>query len=259
MTSPRTPETDTRTETALPAPKRPLSAVQVAASALGAVSAAVVASFFGVAGTLIGAALASVITTVSAALYGASLRRTTERLQRLRERATGDVRAAGMTGSPARGRATAPAPDALPAHLDPRRDPRRPPARTLPRPSRLALGAAAAFALAMMLITSVELIGQRPVSAMVGASSERSTTTVGELTGGGATPTGRPTPTPASPTGQTTAPTTGSATATPESRAPAPRSTAPAGTAATTGRTTAPRSSDAGAGPSAPAAATTAP
>src|SRR4051812_30098160 len=147
-----------------------LSPVQVVTSALASVSAAVVASFFGVAGTLIGAALASVITTVSAALYGESLRRTTERLRRLGGGPQGGLSRTGTTssvdGSPDR-RGLGAAPAALPAHLDPRRP--RAPGR--PRPSRLALGAAAVFALAMVLITSVELIGQRPVSAMVGASS----------------------------------------------------------------------------------------
>ena len=48
----------------------------MAAGALAAVSAAVVASLFGVAGTVIGAAVASVVSTVGAALYGESLRRT---------------------------------------------------------------------------------------------------------------------------------------------------------------------------------------
>ena len=41
----------------------------MAAGALAAVSAAVVASLFGVAGTVIGAAVASVVSTVGAALY----------------------------------------------------------------------------------------------------------------------------------------------------------------------------------------------
>lgn len=231
-------------------PTRPgLTGLQVVTSALASVSAAVIASFFGVAGTLIGAALASVITTVSAALYGESLRRTTERLHRLRSR-TGT---AGPTASAAAG---------LPARLDPRRAPRRPPAPGRPCFSRVALAAAAVFGLAMVLITTVELIGQRPVSAMVGAASQRSTTTVGELTGGGATSTGHPTPSPApaSPGAQTTAPTPSPGTATRGSQAPAPASTAPPSTSSTSDRTAPPRSSDGGtAGASAPAAATTAP
>ena len=150
-----------------PSPARSgLSPLQVIAGGLAASSAAVVASFFGVAGTVIGAALASVVASLSAALYGESLRRTEERLRRLRG-----------------GRSSAPA---AAAPLPPRLSPRRAPApRRRPRWSRVALGAAAAFGLAMVLITTVELIGQRPVSALVGASSHTSTTTVGEITGGG--------------------------------------------------------------------------
>src|SRR3954452_1469570 len=91
MTAPRpTPdrtETLPRTESnPEPAKRLQLSPVQVAASALAAVSAAVVASFFGVAGTMIGTGLASVISTVSAALYNASLSTSKERLSRLRTR-----------------------------------------------------------------------------------------------------------------------------------------------------------------------------
>jgi hypothetical protein len=60
-----------------------ISAGQVAASSLAAVSAAVVCSFFGVAGTVIGTAIASLVATVGSALYSYSLRRTRARLRRL--------------------------------------------------------------------------------------------------------------------------------------------------------------------------------
>src|SRR4051794_15164905 len=115
-----------RTETAVPPTEQPkktsLSAAQVAGSALAAVSSAVVASFFGVAGTLIGAALASVITTVSASLYATSLKKTNARLRK------------AITGGQRR-------PDAaetriLPAHVDPRRSPAR---RLRPRWGRVAV------------------------------------------------------------------------------------------------------------------------
>ncbi len=59
------------------------SVVQVAASALAAVSAALISSTFGVAGTLIGTAIASVFATVGSTLYLASMRRTNERLRRV--------------------------------------------------------------------------------------------------------------------------------------------------------------------------------
>ncbi len=50
-------------------PKLGLSMPQLIGGSLAAVSSAVVASFLGVAGTLIGAALASIVTTVSSAVY----------------------------------------------------------------------------------------------------------------------------------------------------------------------------------------------
>jgi hypothetical protein len=57
--------------------------VQVAASALAAVTAALVSSTFGVAGTLIGTAIASVFASVGSTLYWASLHRTNEQLRRV--------------------------------------------------------------------------------------------------------------------------------------------------------------------------------
>src|SRR5580698_618959 len=60
-----------------------LSAAQVAASSLAAMSAAVVCSYFGVAGTVIGTAVTSVIATTGSALYSYSLRRTKARWRRL--------------------------------------------------------------------------------------------------------------------------------------------------------------------------------
>jgi hypothetical protein len=60
-----------------------VSGVQVAASVMASVSAATVASFFGVAGTIIGAAVVSVFATVGSAAYGLGLRRTQARLQQV--------------------------------------------------------------------------------------------------------------------------------------------------------------------------------
>ena len=64
-------------------PRIQLSAAQVAASCLAAVSAAVICSFFGVAGTVIGTAVASIVATTGSALYSHSLRRTRARLRRM--------------------------------------------------------------------------------------------------------------------------------------------------------------------------------
>src|SRR4051794_10087233 len=119
MTVEKTETTDRPDFSARPA-RTGLTPPQVLTSGPAAASAAVVASFFGVAGTVIGAGLASVVTTVSAAVYGESLRRTNQRLQRLRRHPTP---------------ATVVAP--LPQRLSPRRAPapRRAPGRR-PRWSR---------------------------------------------------------------------------------------------------------------------------
>jgi hypothetical protein len=190
---------DDRADKAEPSEKSPLlSPVQIAAGALAAVSSAVVASLFGMAGTLIGAAVASVISTVSAALYGESLRRTNERLRQARSRGTGQ------------GGAPAGEPDAtrvLPARLDPSRAP----VRWRPRWSRMAAGAVAVFAVAMGIVTGVEVIGQQPVSALVGDSSTSGTTTIGALTNASSyrdqapsTPDSPPAQAPATPSAEST-------------------------------------------------------
>src|SRR4051794_21024983 len=84
MTSDTT-ELRTTEQRSSPPDRVQLSAVQVAASALASVSAAVVASLFGVAGTVIGAGLVAVISTTGSAIYSASMKRTSSQLRRARE------------------------------------------------------------------------------------------------------------------------------------------------------------------------------
>ena len=76
-----------------------LSAAQVIASVLATLSAAVAASFLGVAGTLLGAALGSVVSTMGTEIYKHYLQRSEERL-----RTAGQV----LYHSPARPRPAAP-------------------------------------------------------------------------------------------------------------------------------------------------------
>jgi hypothetical protein len=149
-----------------------LGALQVAAGALAAVSAAVVASFFGVAGTVIGAAVASVVSTVGAAVYTESMRRTHAGLRR-----TGS-RLVRSPESPV-DRSAGDRPP-LPAHLDPRRSP---PRRRWRRWAAVAATGVAVFGLAMGVVTTVELIGHKPVSALVGGFDQPGGTTLGSLTG----------------------------------------------------------------------------
>jgi hypothetical protein len=62
-----------------------VSTVQVGASAAAAVTSALAASFFGVAGTLIGAAVGSIVSTIAGALYAEYLGRAHERIKVTRE------------------------------------------------------------------------------------------------------------------------------------------------------------------------------
>ncbi|MGH8571187.1 MAG: hypothetical protein ACREX8_01250, partial [Gammaproteobacteria bacterium] len=81
MTAPHSPTSPDDTSR-----KIDLNLTHVAATALAAVTAAVLGSELGAAGTLIGAAAASVITTVGTALYKASLERSRERVRSLAHR-----------------------------------------------------------------------------------------------------------------------------------------------------------------------------
>lgn len=174
-----------------PAPRRSgrggsgtVSMVQVAGSALAAVSAAVVSSFFGVAGTVIGAAVASIIATVGSAIYSASLRRTNERVRQLTA-----TRRAGSTG----GTPTVVIPP-LPSPL--RRDSLVRSLSVLRRRWPAVAGAAVlVFVLAIGVLTIVESATRQPVSGLVGGGSSTGTS-VGSLIGGSSTPSHRPTPAP---------------------------------------------------------------
>jgi hypothetical protein len=192
------------------APTRP-SLIQVAASALAAVSAAVIASLFGVAGTMIGAAVASVVTTVGVALYSESLHRTHagirragRQLARLPMLGAPEDRSVGTGGMPL-----------LPDHLNPRRGPAR---RRWLRWSTVAATVVAVFAIAMGVVTVVELIGQQPVAALVGGSSQSGTTTIGSLStgigGGGKSPV---TPAPSTASGSSSAGSSSTQSASPRS------------------------------------------
>ena len=71
----------TETPTRPKGPRLQISATQLIASALAAVTATIAASYLGVSGTVIGAAIASVVTVTGNAVYGHSLHRTSERVR----------------------------------------------------------------------------------------------------------------------------------------------------------------------------------
>lgn len=166
-----------------------ISGTQVLAGVLASVSAAVVASFFGVAGTIAGAAVVSVVATVGGAAYNAGIRRTQARLQRLQnlrltmpgrrlsqgEGAGAEPRAVAA----AQADATAPPDGGVPADGEGRVAAAR---RWLAQ-HRLGLagGVALVFALSLAIVTGIELLGDRPLS---GRSSAGERTSIGSLFSG---------------------------------------------------------------------------
>lgn len=137
-----------------------LSPAHVAGGSLAAATAAALSSSLGVAGTIAGAAVISLVTAIAGALYTQSLRGTRARMRA----ATAQVavrrtaRARDRTHGPATGRA---------------------PSRIGLRPRRVLAGALAVFTLAITAITGYELLTGGSLSG------ESAGTTIGELTGGG--------------------------------------------------------------------------
>jgi hypothetical protein len=189
---------------------------QLIATALAAITAAFLGSRLGVAGTVIGAGVASIVSTVAGALYQHSLDRTSSRVRSFRTGELDDP--AAPTSSTVEETVLIRPPSA------PRRRPRWGVAVAL---------TALAFVIGMGAVTGVELIKNGPIS---GGDNG---TTIGSLFG---QPTERVTSTPPTtttppPPTTTTVPPTTSQTTTPTTTTPPPTST----TAPTT--TTAPPSS----------------
>jgi hypothetical protein len=173
--------------------------------ALAAISGAIVASFFGVFGTLAGAGVMSIFMAVATAGYAHSLTFAHRWMRRTLARRAGSEVEAGT-----------------------------PPAQPL-RWHRVALAAAAVFAVAMGAVTTVEATARRPLASLLGSRPPSgASTSVGVVVGQSAAPTPQ-------------APGT-SATSPPAS---APTTTVPAGLVTTT--------APAGAVPSTTAPSTTAP
>ena len=151
-------------------PRIQLSATQVIASALAATTATVAASFLGVAGTVIGAALASVLTVTGNAVYSHSLQRTGIACDRVPPSAA------------CRGRATAPAPPAEHARRHP-----SPAGWTASPPPASACSPAC-----LLVVTTVELVAGRPLSDVVRGQSGSGTSLLGDPPHGRAGPTPAP-------------------------------------------------------------------
>lgn len=150
------------------------------AGALAAVCAAVVGSYLGVAGTLIGAAVASIVGSLGTEVYARSLNKGREKLQTL---APAFVKAPAAVGTPPVAAATE---EELPSHI------------VAPKPQlrwkRIALLAGAVFVLAMGSVTVFELFTDKSVATIVGNGTKARSTVGGLLNPG----TGSATPTPSS-------------------------------------------------------------
>jgi hypothetical protein len=174
------------------------------AGALAAVSGAVVASFFGIEGTLIGAALVSLLVAPAEALYTHSLASAHRVARRSLVRRVGEQAGASQEGTSQEGTSQ--------AHPQPIRW------------QRVAVAAVAAFGLAVGAITGVEAVANQPLASLVGSRARPGgSTSVGVVVAGA----DRSAP-PA-----TQAP--GTATTSPSG--PAPTTTAPVGVPPTTAST----------------------
>ncbi|MFN2562572.1 MAG: hypothetical protein ABR571_14925 [Jatrophihabitans sp.] len=198
-----------------------LSATQLVATALAAITATIAASYLGVSGTVIGAALASVVSAVGNAVYGHSLRTTSERVRVdrvfLRER-----RQPGPAAAPAEENVIQNGPPMLP-------EPARPPTRSRPAAHpqtawrRIAIGSIASFVAVLAVVTGVEVVAGRPLSDLVRGNGGTGTSVFGTAGGPAATsPAGTPTIT------RTVTPSVVVTTPTVTQTAPAVTTTAPA-------------------------------
>jgi hypothetical protein len=165
--------TDFRDQPAVPPersrrrPRLDLSATQLVATALAAITATVVGSYLGVSGTVLGAAVASVVAAIGNAVYGHSLRSTRDRVREV-------VPAARFTGRPAVEPLGPLAPELLPVLPTPS-------GRREHRPWRgIALGSISVFVAVLAVITGVEVVAGRPISDLVRGDSGSGTSVFGD-------------------------------------------------------------------------------
>lgn len=204
MTASPTLHRDDRPSAPEPPARLQVSFTQVVATALAAITATIVASFFGVAGTVIGAAISSVMSVVGTAVYSHSLRKTRERMREVvpvavrrvprppnfpptqgrATRATRATRAAGATRA-----ARASEPTFAPPYPQPHGSTAlgygpvsysqpKAPTRHRSLGTRIAFGSAALFVAILAVITGVEAVAQRPLSDLVRGNDAVSGTTL---------------------------------------------------------------------------------
>jgi hypothetical protein len=127
-----------------------LSITHILASALAAVTATFAASYFGVSGTIIGAALASVVTVVGNTLYSHSIQRTRQRVR-------------SVVPLPTLGMASKAVADPSPGDTTAASPPRR---IAIPW-RRVAVGAAGLFMIVAAIVTGIEIAAGRPLHSIV--------------------------------------------------------------------------------------------
>ena len=184
MTEQRTTEQRTAEQRTAEQSRLEINWVNSLGGALAAVSSAVVLSTLGTAGTLIGAAMGSLVITVGGAVYAHSLRVARARLAASR---TVLVRTRGGGLAEVADAAAASDGDDSPAGADAtgagRLDRWRQVLRELPW-KRILVVSAAVFAVAMAAILAFELATGRPVSSYTGGTDSDSGTSVPGLGGG---------------------------------------------------------------------------
>ena len=242
-------------------PRLEIDWLRTLAGALAAVSSAVLLSTLGAAGTIIGAALGSVVVTIGSALYSQGLARSRQRIARAQ---TGALRKVGIAQAEVRRASRHQGDEAVvEGHLG-HADQRLAEARldldaAVQEPAtlawgerlallpwkRLALLAGGLFLVVVVAITAFELVAGRSVSSYTGGTSGSGGTSITHVTGGG--PAGDPTP-PVSPTpSPSTSPSSGDTTGiTPGA---VPTTPAPSATPAPTAPTTAAPSTSPSASP----------
>jgi hypothetical protein len=135
------------------------------AGALAAVSGAVVASFFGVEGTLIGAALVSLLVAPAEAVYTHSLASAHKVARRSLVRRVGE-----QAGASEEGASEDSASEAQPQPI---------------RWQRVAVAAVVAFGIAVVAITGVETVANQPLASLFGSRPQQGgSTSVGVVVAG---------------------------------------------------------------------------
>jgi hypothetical protein len=141
------------------------------AGALAAVSGAVVASLFGVEGTLIGAALVSLLVAPAEAVYTHSLASAHRVARRSLVRPVGDQAGASEEAASEEGASEEGASEGHPQPI---------------RWQRVAVAAVLAFGIAVVAITGVEAVANQPLASLVGTQPRQGgSTSVGVVVAGG--------------------------------------------------------------------------